>query len=343
MLLNNQIKLRRQILLVILLVVAVFLNGCAEKKPKVYRVGILFGLEQLYDSIDGFKKKMTKLGYIEGKDIIYDTHKTNVNLTRDKQILDKFVADKVDLIFVAPTETVLLAREITQGINIPLVFANVILEGNNLVKNVQQPGGHITGVRLPGPEYTAKRLEILHEIIPRAKRVWITYGSSNPNNPPTLKTLRLSASSLGLTLVEVPVTSVAEIRADLEKRDKSVDIGMDAIMIIPDWLSLSTEGLAVIDKFSVEHKIPIVSAPPIVSSAIAPQYPHYVIFSYMCVMTETGGLAAIIADKILQGAPAGTIPVVTPEAYLKINYKAIQELGLAVPEGILSQADEIIR
>lgn len=327
----------------LLLGICMFLSGCAKTKPKVYRVGILFGLEPLYPSIDGFKEKMTELRYIEGKNIIYDTHKTNINLTADRQIINKFVADRVDLIFMAPTETILLAKEITRGINIPLVFSMVVLEGNNLVANVRQPGGHITGVRLPGPEYTTKRLEILHEIMPKVKRVWITYDPTNPNNPPTFKALRKSAQSLDITLIELPVTSVAEIKADLEQREKSSDIGMDAIMGVPDWLSLSTEALKLINEFSVEHKIPITIAPPISGATAEEVYPHYAIFSYICDGSESGELAAIIADKIFRGTPVGTIPVVTPEARLKINYKAVQELGLTVPEGLLSRADEIIR
>jgi putative ABC transport system substrate-binding protein len=55
-----------------------------------------------------------------------------------------------------------------------------------------------------------------------------------------------------------------------------------------------------------------------------------------------GELAASLADKIFRGTPAGTIPVVTPEDHLRLNYKAAQELGLTVPEGLLSLATEII-
>jgi putative tryptophan/tyrosine transport system substrate-binding protein len=60
-------------------------------------------------------------------------------------------------------------------------------------------------------------------------------------------------------------------------------------------------------------------------------------------MREMGQLAAPLADKIFKGANAGTIPVVSPELHLHINYKRARELGLAVPEGLLLQADEIIR
>jgi len=322
-----------------ILVAGFFLfNGCSGKAPqKVYRVGILSSLSQLHASIDGFKEKMAELGYIEGKNIIYDTHKTNPDPVTSKQVLNKFVADKVDLIFVSPTETALVAKAATKGTNIPVVFANAFLEGNNLVESVRQPGGNITGVRFPGPEYAAKRLEMLHEIMPQAKRIWITYDPNNPNNPPTLEVLRFLASSIGVTLVEVPVASVAEIQADLERRDKSGDINMDAIMFIPDWLVVSPDSIAVVDKFTAAHKMPVTNP------AIGPRDHASTILGYTSDPFEVGKLAAVIADKIFRGTPAGRIPVVSPEARLQINYKKAQELGLTVPEGLLSRADEIIR
>ena len=67
------------------------------------------------------------------------------------------------------------------------------------------------------------------------------------------------------------------------------------------------------------------------------------VFVYESKFYEIGSLAAPLADKIFKGTPAGTIPVVTPEAYLTINYKVAQELGLNVSEGLLSRANEIIR
>jgi putative tryptophan/tyrosine transport system substrate-binding protein len=67
------------------------------------------------------------------------------------------------------------------------------------------------------------------------------------------------------------------------------------------------------------------------------------VFSYISDIFETGKLAAPLADKILKGTPAGTIPVVTPEAKLLINYKMAQELNITIPEGLLSKADKIIK
>lgn len=335
-------KLNKWILVLTLLTLAGFLlSGCAtasgaEDTPKVYRVGILSGLDFFADTTDGFKAKMTKLGYVEGQNIVYDLQKTNFDPAAEEQILKKFVADKVDLIFVFPTEASLAAKAATEGTNIPVLFAHAFVEGNTLVESVRQPGGNITGVRFPGPDIGVKRLEILHELAPQAKRIWLPYQQGYPSVPPVLEVLRPAAVSLGVTLLEVPATSAADIQADLQARTKSADIGLDAILTIPEPLNVNADAFAVISKFAVEHKVPM-------AGAFVSADGYGLVFGYLPNNVEVGELAAPLADKIFKGIPAGTIPVVSPEAHLRLNYKVAQELGLTVPEGLLSQAEEIIR
>ena len=159
-------KTKKQLILVFILIVAVcvFLGGCGEKKQKMYRVGILSGADPFINITDGFKAKMAELGYVEGKNISYDFQKLNVNPVGEKRAAEKFVQDKVDLIFAFPTEPALAAQAATQGTDIPVVFAMAGIEGNNLVESVSKPGGNVTGLRFPGPELTVKRLELLHEL-----------------------------------------------------------------------------------------------------------------------------------------------------------------------------------
>lgn len=85
-------------------------------------MGILSGLSYVAEAADGFKAKMTELGYVEGKNIIYDHQKTDFDMAAYKNILTKFVADKVDLVFVFPTEATQEAKAATQGTNIPVVL-----------------------------------------------------------------------------------------------------------------------------------------------------------------------------------------------------------------------------
>ena len=106
---------------------------------------------------------MTELGYTEGKNIVYDVQKTNVDIDAYKKITQKFVQDKVDLIFVFPTEAAMEAKAATQGTNIPVVFdlAFTDVKGIDLINSVREPGGNITGVRFPSVDIASKRLEIL--------------------------------------------------------------------------------------------------------------------------------------------------------------------------------------
>jgi putative tryptophan/tyrosine transport system substrate-binding protein len=317
-------------------IVTLLVSGCGATPTKVYRVGVLSGLDIFAATTDGFKAKMTELGYVEGKNIIYDVQKTNFDAAKEQEIFKKFVADKVDLIFVFPTEASLAAKAATQGTNIPVLFANAFVEGNTLVESVRQPGGNITGVRFPGPDIAVKRLEILHELAPQAKRVWVGYLRDYPSVPPVLEVLRPAAAALGVTLVEVPATSPADVQADLQARAQAADIGIDAILFIPEPLNVNPDAFAAISKFAVEHKVPI-------AGAFISAEGYGVAFANLTDSVEVGELAAPLADKIFKGTPTGTISVVSPEAHLQLNYKMAQQLGLQVPEGLLKQATQVIR
>jgi putative ABC transport system substrate-binding protein len=333
---NHKFQSRRiwLVTLIFILLSSLLVSGCgAEEEPKVYRVGILGGGSMVVIG-DGFKTKMTELGYKEGENIVYDFPENQDDM---QAVAEQFVADKVDLIFTAgSTPAALTAKAATQGTDVPVVFAYAGIEGTGLVNSVREPGGNITGVRYPGPGTISKRLEILLQIAPEVKRVWIGYDKNSVNSAPTLEVLRPAASALGVTLVEVPATTVEELEADLAARAASADLGVDGLILMPDGLSNSPEGFAMMSQFSAEHKVPL-------GGSFLYTVEQGAVFGNAENLFYIGELAAPLADKVLKGTPAGTIPVVSPEQELWINYKVAQELGLTVPEGLLSQATEIIR
>jgi len=335
---NSQWKRQKGwVVLAWIIVMSLLLSGCGALQPKVYRVGMLSGSTAFGNVIgNSFKARMTELGYVEGQNIVYDFQQVDNNPDKEKQALAKFVADKVDLIFVFPTQPAVEAQAATQGTNIPVVFSMTVLEGNTLVKSVSEPGGNMTGVRLGGPDNSPKRLEWLLEIAPKVKRVYVPYDPTYPTNPSALKTLRPAASNMGVTLVEAPIANVAELQADLDKHAQAGDIGIDAVLMMPESLTATPEAFGAILKFANEHKIPIAGMLDFTADQGA-------LFSYAFAIASMGVYAAPAADKILKGTPAGTIPVVTCDDQLRINYKAAQALGLTIPEGLLKQASEIIR
>lgn len=326
------------LVIILLLVVGIYLLLSSEKAGKVYRVGIISGAPPFEPIGDGFKARMTELGYIEGKNIFYDWEREMIDPAGFRQAAEKFVEDKVDMIITFPTEPSKEAKIVTQGTGIPVVFAMAGIENKEIVKSVREPGENVTGVRYPAPENEAFWLETLHELVPEAKRVYVVYDPDYPNADPALGALRPTASSLGITLVGEPIYTrdVAGIQAALEARAAMPDMGIDAMMMMPDILTHSPEGFGALIKFANEHKLPFAGGMDYTADLGC-------IFSYVADNIEQGRLVADIADKIFRGFSAGTIPVVTPENHLRLNYKVIQELGLTVPEGLLNKASEIIR
>lgn len=333
---HSQDRIRKGWALLVGLVVSILLlSGCA-KTPKVYRVGILVGADTLGALVDAFQAEMTELGYVEDKNIIYDVQRSNADPAEEQRIADQFVSDKVDLVFAFPGQTARAVKVAAQGTNIPIVFANAVIEGTDLIESVRSPGGNITGVRVSGPELALKSLESLLELTPQAEQIMLIYDPNYSTTPFALEVLHPAASSSNVMFQEVHITRVQDTQAVLQGLDKSGDIHMDAIMLLQDTIPRSSEASGLILKFADAHRVPVVGGPVALVRNGA-------VLSAATDILEQGKLAASLADKIFKGTPAGTIPVMSPGPRLYINYAKAQELGLTVPEGLLKQATEIIR
>lgn len=148
---------------------------------------------------------------------------------------------------------------------------------------------------------------------------------------PQLEALYPVAEAAGVTLIEAPADNEVELEKVLQ-----MQTNLDAILFVAEPLTVNPDAFAVIGKYAAEHKIPV-------GGALLSVDGYDSVFGVNVNNISTGAQAARLADKILRGTAAGTIPVVSAENYLQINYRAAQELGLNVDEGLLSQADEIIR
>jgi putative ABC transport system substrate-binding protein len=336
---NTRDKIRRGLhymLGVLLAVVWIISGGCAEEKQKVYHVGILSGLNFFADTADGFKEKMTELGYIEGSNIIYDLQKTSFDIAAYKSILNKFVADRVDLIFVFPTEATQEAKAATKGTGIPVIFASAFIENTGIVDSVRRPGGNITGVRWAGPDIAVQHFEIMRELVPSATRMFIPYQKGYPIVKSQVEALRLAFAAEGLTMIELPANNAEELEAEFNIKAESANGKTDAVLTIAEPLCVTPDVFEVIGKFADERNIPVGGTSISIGG-------HESVFGLIPQHVPQGRQAAYLADKVLRGTKAGTIPVVTAECFLQINYKAAKKLGITVPEGLLSRANEIIR
>jgi putative tryptophan/tyrosine transport system substrate-binding protein len=329
-------RIRRTLFVVGVVVMGLIFCGC-DKTSKVYRVGIVLDTNASGTVIDAFKAGMTEWGYVEGKNILYDVQRLNTDPADAQRIVGKFITDKTDLVFAFYGPTAMAMKAAARGTKIPIVFAYAALEGIDLVKSIRNPGENITGVRIPGPELALKSLESLLEFTPRVKRIMVIFDPQFPTIPTIMEALRRAALSARVTLQEVRVNRIQEIRAILQKLEKSGDANMDAIMYVQDSISRSAEASGLILEFADSHRVPVVGGP-----ATLVRKEGSVLSAATDVLDQVK-VAASLADKILKGTPAGTIPVVSTEPHLYINYRKAQELGLTVPPGLLKQASEIIR
>jgi putative tryptophan/tyrosine transport system substrate-binding protein len=327
-------------LLACLVIVSLVLSGCGSgQSSKVYHVGILSGLDGFAPAVDGFKAQMTTLGYVEGKNITYDVVSTNVDTAAYQGAIKKFVAEKVDLIFCFPTEAALEAKAGTQGTNIPVVFALAFtdVKGVNLIDSIRVPGGNITGMRLPSADIASKRMEILLQLVPAAKRIFVPYLKGYPNVPAQLDGIRTEAASKGLTLVEFGATSPQDLQVELDSLITSDGVGIDAMLLIAEPLGMTPVFFSILSKFCYAHKLPFGGGYATIDGKDGS------IFGLTPDAKTAGQQSALLADKVFRGTPAGTIPVVTSDNYFQISMVAAQQLGVTVPVGMLQMANQVIR
>jgi putative ABC transport system substrate-binding protein len=122
----------------------------------------------------------------------------------------------------------------------------------------------------------------------------------------------------------------------LDKYAAADDMGMDAILALVEPLMVAPDAFETAARFADEHKLPFGGIYNSVGGYAS-------IFGVNVDLFESGKLAAPLADKVLKGTPAGTIPAISPEHFIQVNYKMAQKFGLTVPDGIIKQADEVIR
>lgn len=322
--------------LIVAVAVALFCGGCANK-PRVFRIGILVGYDTVDNAIEAYRNRMGELGYVEGKNVVYDVERSHADPSEEKRIAARFVADRVDLVFVIPGPAARTMKAAARGTGISIVFAYGMIEGTDLVDSVRQPGGNITGVRIPAADLVLKTLESLLQIKPQARRIMVIYDPSFPTNPLRIEALRAAAASLKVTLREVTIARVQDTEAILEGLEKSGEATMDAVMFLPDPIPASPEATSLILKFADAHRVPIVGGPATLLRSGGS------VISAATDVLEQARAAASLSDRILRGTPAGTIPLVSTEPQLYINYRKARELGLTVPQGLLKQASEIIQ
>ena len=325
-----RLTLKSRSVIIFSVLVAVFPCGISDawaQSPKIFKVAILSdAMVPWHSTTEGFRDGLKELGYVEGKNVIFEVRAAQGDMTRVGQLAAELLQQKPDLLFCVSDAC---RRENGQ---IPMVFVQVSDPVRlGLVESVARPGGNITGVANLRAELTAKRLEFFKEVVPRLRRVLVTYDPREKVERDSVSVARSAATRLGLTLLVRSITAPLEIEPGLDNLKEG---GGDGILVVQSGTNLNIPGRSL--EVATSNRIPTMYPASFWSKFGA-------LASYGPDQYLQGRQAARLARKILAGTPPRDIPVELPDRIeFIINLKTAKRLGLQVSQPMLLRADRVI-
>jgi putative tryptophan/tyrosine transport system substrate-binding protein len=297
-------------------------------------IGVLHGVSaaQWTDRMVGFHRGLGEAGFAEGRNVAIEYRWAAGEFDRLPAMAADLVSRKVAVISAgAPDVAVRTAMAATK--TIPIVFTTAsdpVRAG--FASSLGRPGGNVTGITLMGVELAAKRLELLHEVLPGAARIAVLV---NPNNPgltqDNIQQSEAAVRRLGLEMVVVKAGSESEIEsavvAAVQQQANALSIGNDA------YLSSHSRQIAF---FALRHALPTMS-----------DYRETVaaglLMSYGPNQADSFRQAGLYVGRIINGQKPVDLPVMQPTKFeLFINLTTAKAIGLKIPESFLLRADEVI-
>src|SRR5262250_2536185 len=319
-----------------LLITILLITGLAQAQQtgNVFRIGFLGSSRGsgIAVPLDVFRQELTKLGWIEGKNITIEYRFAEQKPERLAELAADLVRLKVDLIVTSGGPTPLAAKGATSTIPIVMTTSvDPVAEG--LIASLARPGGNVTGLSGLTPELITKRLEILKDAIPKLSRVGLLRQPRGVLGDLQLGELRPAALALKLTLEEIETQPDATGLESAFKTAKQKQVG--AIMITAGP-SFGAEKKRIVE-LAIKHRLPAIYADKEFVDAGG-------LMSYGADQSDLFRRAAVYVDKILKGAKPADIPVQQATKFeFIINLKAAKQIDLTIPVRVLERANQVIK
>lgn len=328
--------IRTAIALLIMSALAVPGAAQGQHAEKMYRIGMISLLSEstwrALPTSQALLSQLHDLGYDEGRNFAIEYRWTEGDLKRLPAVAAEVVALKVDVLFHNVCGVGLnAAMQATKTIPIVVAACNDDMIETGVIASLAHPGGNVTGLNKMTPELTAKRLDVLKEMLPEATNVAVLWDPGYSEYTADWRELRTRAQARAVTLHPVEVHTSAELDAAFAMflRERP-----DAVLTLSDTLTY-------------------IQAKKLASLAAGTNLPMITPYREA---TEAGGLmsygpdipamfrhAAGYIDKILNGANPADLPVEQPTNFeMVINLKSAKALGLSVPTNLIARADEVI-
>jgi putative ABC transport system substrate-binding protein len=297
----------------------------AQQGGRIYRLGFLIPASR--ESIAAFFDELRIHGFVEGQNLAAIGN-FSVPPERSADYAKALVEAAPDAIICGPEVYAHALRAATR--TIPVASMSEDLVGEGLVKSLARPEGNITGISLLSPELDGKRLEILTEAVPGAKRIAVLAHSTIVTQK-HLDELKALAQARGIELIIIPFTTAGDIATALERAKSS---GAEAINFLASPHQVSSRKL-ILDLMAD------VRLPAIYQWPETPELGGLIGYGPLFVQVYRQRARQIV--KILRGAKPEDVPVEQPSNFeLAINLKTAKAIGLEIPAGLVLRADKII-
>jgi putative tryptophan/tyrosine transport system substrate-binding protein len=302
----------------------------AQGTIKVWRVGILDTTSAKSANVEIFRNALSQLGYVEGQNLIIEYRSGEGHIERFPELATEMVGLKVDIIVTRGTPAVIAAGNATKTTPIVMAAIGEPLE-TGMVASLARPGGNVTGLSAFVTELTAKRIEIMRELMPQMSRIALLDNMENRSVPPQWDEMKKAALALGirpqLCDVHKPEDIEPAFNAAMAERADALSVGNDSVVIA---------NRRRIAELAAKHRLPTIYATREFVDAGG-------LLSYAANYSDLYRRAASYVDKIFKGANPGKLPVEQPTKFeLVINLKAAKALGITVPYSLLARADELV-
>lgn len=276
---------------------------------------------------DGVKEALAEAGYKEGENLTFLYESAQGNPGTAAQIARQFIGEEPTVI--VPISTPSAQAVVSATRDVPVVFTAVSDPvGAQLVKEMEKPGGNVTGISDMSP--VADHVALIKEITPDAKSIGFLYNTAEANSLSTLAALKEEAAKAGLEVVESVATKSAEVQGAARAL-----VGRADVFYIPTDNTIVSAFEAAVG-VAEEAKVPLYagdtdSVPRGAMAALG--------FNYFDVGKQTGEVVV----RVLKGEAPGDIPVrIANGTDLAINKTAAEKMGVTLPESILSRATRVI-
>jgi putative ABC transport system substrate-binding protein len=311
---------------------AVLLSRLAAAQParKIVRIGWLTpDVFEVHSR--AFREAMRAMGHVEGQTFVIETRSADNDLDRLPGLAAELVRSKVDVIVAVSPPAIIAARKATDTIPIVMAFwgGGGLIE-SGMVANLARPGGNVTGVSMLGAELEAKRMDLLLQAVPKARKVGVITAAGRGF---TLAGVQRIADDAGVQLRVIQVTE----GDDRYQRafDALARAQVDALLV-PSFPRFFKDARTIID-LAASKRIPAIYEWPSMAEDGG-------LMAYGPTKAELDERVASFVQRIIKGASPGELPIEQPSKFeLVVNLKTAKALGLTIPPPLLLRADRVIQ